>query len=505
MEVAALWFPDWPVQAERLEEEIDGPLAIAAAHRIRVCSADARALGVRRGMKVRQAQAVCPALSVVDDDPERDARVFAPVADGLDDVASSIEILRPGLAIVDAGAARRFHGERATEMLIDAAARRGIDVFAGVAGEIATAVIAARRGAVVADSRRFLAAQPVRILAAEEALGCDPAVVASLAQLGVATLGELAQLPAAAVATRFGVAGQRCHRIARAEADRRVAPDLPVADLSVAIVPEDPIERVDEAAFIARALAAQLHQRLGGAGLACQRLRVRVELADGCVLERVWRTREALTEAATADRVRWQLDGWLTAGGAGSIHRLELAPVEAGPPEGSQLWGSAAPGRRARQVIERVQSTLGIDAVVQPRIVGGRGVVERVELVPYGEIREPVTQAVWPGRIPAPLPARLGGGPAHPSAKIRLVTAEAANVYVTAEALLSASPYALGWGRDRFVVIGWAGPWPVGGRWWAGEDQVARLQVVGRDSADRPRAWLLLWVRRQWRVEATYA
>lgn len=505
MEVAALWFPDWPVQAARLEDGIDGPLAIAMNHRIRVCSADARSLGVRRGMKVRQAQAVCPPLSVIDEDPERDARVFAPVADGLDDVASSIEILRPGLVIVDAGAARRFHGERATEMLIDAAARRGVDVFAGVAGEIATAVIAARRGAVVGDSRRFLADQPVRVLAAEEVLGCSPGVVATLAQLGVSTLGDLAELPSAAVASRFGVEGQRCHRIARAEPDRRVAPELPVADLSVAIAPEDPVERVDEAAFIARALAAQLHERLGKAALACQRLRVRAELGDGAVIERVWRTREALTEAATADRVRWQLDGWLTAGGSGAIHRLELAPLEAGAPEATQLWGAAASGERARRVIERVQSSLGMDAVVQPRAVGGRGVAERIELIPYGEAREPAAQASWPGRIPAPLPARLGGGPAHPSAKIRLITAEAADVYVTAEALLSAVPYALGWGRDRFVVVGWAGPWPVGGKWWSGEEHLARLQVVGKDMEDHARAWLLLWVRRQWRVEATYA
>ena len=506
-EVAALWFPDWPVQAARIEDELDGPVAVASNHRIRVCSSDARALGVRRGMKVRQAQAVCPALTVVDDDPERDGRVFAPVADGLDDVASSIEVLRPGLLVVDVGAARRFHGVRAPEMLIDAAARPGVDVFTGIAGEIATAVIAARRGIVVEDSTEFLSTQPIRVLAADEALGCDREVVAALAQLGVATLGDLAALPAAAVTTRFGAAGQRCHRIARAEPDRRVAPEAPEPNLTVALAPEDPVERVDEAAFIARSLAAQLHQRLSSAALACRRLRVRVELADGTVLERVWRTREVLTETATADRVRWQLDGWLTAGGAGALHRLELAPLELGPPEAIELWGTGGAGesgQRARQVIERVQSMLGIDAVLQPRPVGGRGVEERIGFVPYGESRDPVPEANWPGRIPAPLPARLGGGPSHPAARIRLIDAQAVDVYVTAEALLSSVPYAVGWGTGRYLVVGWAGPWPVSGRWWAGEEHVARLQLVGQDEKQRPRAWLLMWVSRRWRVEATY-
>lgn len=503
-DVAALWFPDWPVQAARIEDDIDGPLAIAAGHRIRVCSSDARGFGVRRGMKIRQAQAVCPSLTVVDDDPERDGRVFAPVADGLDDVASAIEVLRPGLILVDAGAARRFHGERATEMLIDAAARPGVDVFTGVAGEIATAVIAARQGAVVTDSAEFLAAQPIRVLAAEEALGCERSVVASLAQLGIATLGDLAALPAASVTTRFGVAGETCHRIARAEPDRRVAPELPVTDLAVSLAPEDPVERVDEAAFIARSLAAQLHQRLSSAAVACRRLSVRVELGDGTVLERVWRTREALTETATADRVRWQLDGWLTAGGAGALHRLELVPLEVGPPEATQLWGAGESDQRARQVIERVQSTLGIDAVVQPRAVGGRGVAERISFVPYGERRDPEPKASWPGRIPAPLPARLGGGPQHPAARVRLIDAQAADVYVTAEALLSSVPAALGWGKGRFLVVAWAGPWPVNGRWWAGEEHVARLQLVGQDEQQHPRAWLLVWISRRWRVEATY-
>ena len=101
--------------------------------------------------------------------------------------------------------------------------------------------------------------------------------------------------------------------------DRRVAPELPAADLSVSITPEDPIDRVDAAAFAARALAASLHGRLAEAGQNCLRLKVKAELADGSVVERIWRTREALTEEATADRVRWQLDGWLTSGGAGTI------------------------------------------------------------------------------------------------------------------------------------------------------------------------------------------
>ena len=69
------------------------------------------------------------------------------------------------------------------------------------------------------------------------------------------------------------------------------------------------------------------------------------------------------------------------------------------------------------------------------------------------------------------------------------------------------------WGERRFVVTGWAGPWPVDEGWWstdASGERVARMQVVGREvsrtgeQAAAPTGWLLVWSRRSWRVEAVY-
>ena len=520
MRVAAIWFPDWPVQAACLEDDLAEPLAVARQHRIKVVSLAARKLGIRRGMKVRHAQSVCPGLTVVDDNPDRDGRIFAALAASFDDVASSVEVLRPGLVVVDIAAAGKFHGgeERAAEMLIDAASRPGINPLVGIADEIATAVVAARTCAVVppGGSVDFLASQPLRVLTAETALGADAETVKSLGQLGISTLGDLTAVPATAISTRFGQTGLHCHRIARGAPDRRVAPELPTSDLAVSVTPEDPIDRVDAAAFAARALAASLHERLADAGQNCVRLKVKAELSDGTSLERIWRTRDALTEGATADRVRWQLDGWLTGGGAGAIASLILEPLEVAAPEpAGQLWGGAAAGsdeaaRDARRVAERIQSSLGIDAVVQPRPAGGRGVAERIALVPFGEQDNEAAGAAaaasWPGAILAPLPARIGGGLDHPASRVKLISADAKHVGVTAEALLTGEPYALGWGEHRYVVTGWAGPWPVDEGWWGDNPQkVARLQVVGEKPAGNERAaWLLLWSKQQWRIEALY-
>ena len=209
--------------------------------------------------------------------------------------------------------------------------------------------------------------------------------------------------------------------------------------------------------------------------------------------------------------MRWQLDGWLTNGGSGAITSLILEPLEFAPPEPvGELWSDGASTDTARRVVERVQSQLGIDAVLQPRLVGGRGVAERVAMVPFGEEPEDVDRQSWPGAIPKPLPARLGGGIDHPASRIMLIDASGAPVIVTAEVLLNAEPYGLAWGEKRYLVTGWAGPWPVDADWWTQTElpagRVARMQVVGREGGEEGAVtgWLLVWSRRSWRVEAVY-
>ena len=84
MRVAAVWFPDWPIQAAGGQS----PMVIARNHAVAVCDREARRAGVRRGMRLRQAQALCPEAAVVEANPDRDGAAFAEVAAGLDAVAS---------------------------------------------------------------------------------------------------------------------------------------------------------------------------------------------------------------------------------------------------------------------------------------------------------------------------------------------------------------------------------------------------------------------------------
>ena len=63
------------------------------------------------------------------------------------------------------------------------------------------------------------------------------------------------------------------------------------------------------------------------------------------MLERRWRHEGALSAGAIADRVRWQLDGWLSGSVSsrptGGLDRLVLVPEEVRAASGRQLgfWG----------------------------------------------------------------------------------------------------------------------------------------------------------------------
>lgn len=505
MRMLALWFPDWPVQAAVSEElaMMPQPVIITANKKVKVCNAAARAQGVRRGMHTRHAHALVGAAGVVlTDNPDRDGRVFLTIAEGLDDVAAHIEILRPGLVLIDAGAAASFHGDenKAAEKCIDAVARQGVDCFAGIADDISTAIIAARVGAVVppGQSREFLHMQPTSLLRAEPSLECNEKDVLLLEKVGLKTLGDVAAIDVSALVNRFGASGRNCHCIAIADWQPHKILPLPTASSAVSYQPEEPIDRVDIAAFAARALAVQLHEKLRRKALSCVRLKITAIIGKQ-QYERIWRTTSALTERMTADRVRWQLDGWLSSNRSeGGITELIIDPIDCIPPAAHTLW-SVTESTKALQVIERVQSTIGIDNVLIPYDVGGRGVAERIKLVPYGEHYELASTKQWRGAIPAPLPARLATG----TEDIRLVSASGNQVYVTADVVLSDTPIGFSCAGKLFMVTGWAGPWPVLGRWWLGEPQCARLQLVGVDAQDNPHGWLLVW-ERGWRLEAVY-
>ena len=389
-------------------------------------------------------------------------------------------------------------------------------------------------------SPEFLAPMPVAVLErAEAAAGSGPdgasgsakgsgptdrsELTGVLERLGLHTLGAFAALKTADVLARFGNGGVSAHRLARGLDERSPQGRLPPPDWSVAGEIDPPADRIDRVAFCARSLAEELHQRLRSEGVECVRVAIEAETVHGESMVRVWRHDGSLSAALTADRVRWQLDGWLSgrAGAStdrptGGIVRVVLAPQEVVAAGGCQLdfWGvENETDRRAARVAARLQGQLGAEAVLVPVYGGGRHHNEQLRLVPSAEVEllgrsltaADTPQAVgadgaspWPGSLPAPSPARVLSTP-H---AMELLDAHGSAVAVGGRGLLSSAPHLLTVDGRSCEVVGWAGPWPVYERWWDPERRCrqARFQILTDDGLAR----LVALESGQWSVVAIW-
>lgn len=501
------WCPDWPVVA--LGHPLDEPVAVVFANRVVAASPTAREQGVARGLRRRVAQARCAELDVVERDEAREARTFEPVIATLDDVTPRIEVVRPGTcAIVARGPARYFGGDGAVADLVRARMGGVLDgrteVRVGVADGPFAAGMAARAAAPVrlveaGTTAAFLA--PMSVTALDRPELCDV-----LQRLGIRTLGSFAALPAADVLARFGEEGRGAHRLAAGLDERPPDARLPPPDWSVAAEIDPPADRIDRVAFCARALAEELHGRLDREGIACVRVAIEAETEHGESLVRLWRHEGTLGAGAIADRVRWQLDGWLNGSVAsrptGGISRVALVPDEVIAARGRQLgfWGGETEvDERASRVAARLEGQLGAEAVLVPERRGGRHADEQLALVPAAAVelhgrsldvgRDDAASGAgdgaepWPGRLPTPSPTRVPPAPWV----AELVDGDGAMITVTGRGLASAPPTHLTVEGRTAPVVAWAGPWPVDERWWdpAAHRRRVRFQIVTDDGVAR--------------------
>ncbi|MFV0632690.1 DNA polymerase Y family protein [Demequina sp.] len=552
---AVLWVPDWPVVAAMREAGVraDAPAAVLHGRGMIAVSAAARSAGVRRGMRRRLAQRACPELVILAHDEGRDARDFEAVAAAAEDVVSGVEISRPGLLMIPAHGAARFHGseEALAEELVSAVAElAGCESSVGMADGLLAAVLAARTSTMVlpGQSEAFLRPASIEVLAlaAMERRQRERVddLVSVLTRLGLRTIADFTALPVGDVLARFGPVGIWAHRIGRGEDVRPPVLRRSEEDIAVSYAFEEPAQRVEQLALVAAHVAGLLDVALLEAGVRCGRVRIAATTERGDTLERVWRTDVGSRAGAFArhmtDRVRWQLEGWLS-GTAGGPERSPLTSLavtaEDVVPLGSEqayLWGgTSGADSRAHRTLERVQGLLGADAVLAVREQGGRSPRDRVLTLPWGQ-EAPSARRVehpWPGRVPEPAPATVLAVPEP----IEVLDAGGARVQIDRRLGMSAPPTWVrlqvdprderaaaarrhpssggagrredgpSWGLPQ-PVEAWAGPWPVAERWWS-EDASRRayLQLaLRRTDGSMGSAVLAAFSAGQWLLEAVY-
>ncbi|MCS3843996.1 DNA polymerase Y family protein [Microbacterium sp. AK031] len=507
-----LWLPDWPVRAALGAPPGDEPVAVVQANIVIACSSSARAQGVRRGQRRRLAQTRSPALRLIPADARRDERAFLPVLRLLEELVPGVQPLRPGLAALRArGAARYYGGEEQSALhLIEALAEHDHPgTRAAIADGLFTAEQAARLAApalVVAPggSQEFLAPLPVQALGDEE-------VTALLERLGIRTLAEFAALAETDVRDRLGERGARLHALASGADSRPLVPQHPEPELAREIVFESPLEQADQVAFAVRQTADAVTAALAELSQVCTEVRIDLTDDDGAISTRVWLHPTSFEASDLVDRVRWQLESLSAPTKSGTakadtatsdrapvgIAEVRIMPTRVDDSAHHQpgLFGQG-PQQRLHHAVSRVQAMLGHRGVVTPVVVGGRRLVDRQLLQPWGDRVPSERDAAlpWPGSLPPPYPSEVF----NPPLPARVAGADGTPPRVDDRGELSAAPAWI----EETAVSSWAGPWPLRERAWD-KDQARlaqRLQIVDESQ----RAWLVLWEDDSWWVEGRY-
>ena len=195
------------------------------------------------------------------------------------------------------GVTRLFGDARALgEALRRTAADRGLRVRVALAGTRTAArllVCAASGPVTVVDpgtEATALAPLPIQQLAVlthdDPAAPLAVAVLSTFRRWGLRTLGEVAALPASAVAARLGQEGVRWQRLARGEDTRPLLPVVPEERFEQALELEWPIEELEPLSVVLGRLLEPLEARLERRGRSAAVLHVRLDLVTRAVHQR---------------------------------------------------------------------------------------------------------------------------------------------------------------------------------------------------------------------------
>ncbi|HUB76473.1 MAG TPA: hypothetical protein VL977_05415, partial [Solirubrobacteraceae bacterium] len=237
------------------------------------------------------------------------------------------------------------------------------------------------RGGGRARARAYLAPLPVSLLAAQPSLEHLPE---ALERLGIGTLGELATLPAAALADRFGPAGTLAHKLASGG-------EGPVRTRTPAETVRAQLELPDAASGLLceRALGILVDRLLAHPGRHGRTLMAAVLSARLVEGAGTWRERVVFREALDDPRrLRLAIAPRLGRMPA-PAESLALSLERAGPPPWQQTSLLAEPdgtrARRLRDSLDQVRAAAGPHAVL--RVVdldpGSRVPERRLALAPF--------------------------------------------------------------------------------------------------------------------------
>ena len=294
--VVSLWLPSFTTDrlSRRQQTKSDGRsnalATVAAANggpRIAAVNPTAREAGVTPGLSLADARALAPDLHTTETDPVADRRMLEWLADGCrrytpwtaldgDDLGHGGSA---GLWLDISGCAHLFGGEGALlEDLTGRLAKLGFDARAAIADTPGAAWAAVR----FADTKIVAAGTTHRTLDPLPVAGLrlPVAVIEGLQRMGLRRIGDLAALPRAPIAARFGKI--LLDRLDQALGRLRepLSPGRPVPPLHVRLAFAEPIATNQDIAAAQRRLLDQLCAFLKDAHQGARRLKLTLYRTD---------------------------------------------------------------------------------------------------------------------------------------------------------------------------------------------------------------------------------
>jgi len=197
------------------------------------CSYEARAWGIKTGMRVKEARQKCPDFIQIPARPERYAQISTAIMESLTRITPEIEIFSVDEAFLDVTRCQSLFGppeqiaRRVKQTVFEAS---GVLCSVGVSGDKSTAKWAAKHnkpdGLTVVPP--WEAAERLKSAGVTELCGIAGGIGRYLAERNVYTCGELAQLPVSEMSRRFGSLGRRLWLMAQgldpSPVETRIAP-----------------------------------------------------------------------------------------------------------------------------------------------------------------------------------------------------------------------------------------------------------------------------------------
>ena len=195
------------------------------------CSYEARAQGVKTGMRLKQAYEKCPTLIQCPAHPERYAEISTAIMSALHNISPDVEVFSVDEAFLDVTRCQKIFGSpfeiaRLIKQTVYQAS--GLLCSVGMSGDKTTAKYAAKQnkpdGLTVvppAEAKTYLHPVPVT-----ELCGINKGIGGYLADRGVYTCGDMAQLPISELGRRFGNIGRRIWKMCQGEDPDNVITDV---------------------------------------------------------------------------------------------------------------------------------------------------------------------------------------------------------------------------------------------------------------------------------------